>query len=78
VIGLGFSLYDLIDKSVELAKDNQVTEASKFLRDSARKIQDSQRKLQEQLDAIKYDIELSTNFGYTLFHSALCCKTIFF
>ncbi|XP_039510990.1 uncharacterized protein LOC120465351 [Pimephales promelas] len=52
VIGLGISLYDLIDKSVELAKDNQVTEASKFLRDSARQILDGQQELKEQLDAM--------------------------
>ncbi|XDV37863.1 hypothetical protein PO909_007399 [Leuciscus waleckii] len=50
--GFGMSLYDLIVKSKELVKGNRVTEASKFLRDSAREILDGQQKLKEQLDAM--------------------------
>lgn len=52
VIGLGISMYDLIVTSEELIKGNRVTEASKFLRDSAREILDGQQKLKEQLDAM--------------------------
>ncbi|XP_043079689.1 uncharacterized protein LOC122354068 [Puntigrus tetrazona] len=52
VIGLGMSLYDLIATCEEIMKDNQVTEASKFLRDSAREILEGRRKLKEQLDAM--------------------------
>ncbi|KAL1268588.1 hypothetical protein QQF64_033951 [Cirrhinus molitorella] len=52
IIGLGMSLYDLIATCEEIVKGNQVTEASKFLRDSAREILEGRRKLQEQLDAM--------------------------
>lgn len=51
-IGLGISMYDLIVTSEELANRSGVTEASKFLRDSAREILDGQLKLKEQLDAM--------------------------
>ncbi|XP_048042515.1 uncharacterized protein LOC125266088 [Megalobrama amblycephala] len=51
-IGLGMCLYDLIVKSEELVKGNRVTEASKFLRDSAREILEGRQKLKEQLDAM--------------------------
>ncbi len=40
-------------------KSNQVTEASKFLHDSAREIREGRTKLQDQLDAMKYDILFS-------------------
>ncbi len=59
MIGLGMSLYDLIATCEEIMKGNQVTEASKFLRDSAREILEGRRKLKEQLDAIQYDILFS-------------------
>ncbi|XP_051717011.1 uncharacterized protein LOC127494867 [Ctenopharyngodon idella] len=52
VISLGMCLYDLIVKSEELVKGNRVTEASKFLRDSAREILQGRQKLKEQLDAM--------------------------
>ncbi|XP_048044481.1 uncharacterized protein LOC125267164 [Megalobrama amblycephala] len=51
-IGLGICVYDLIDKSEELVKDNRVTDASELLRDSAREILEGRQKLKEQLDAM--------------------------
>ncbi|XP_067252600.1 uncharacterized protein [Chanodichthys erythropterus] len=55
--GLGLSLNDLIVKCKEIVKRKRVTEASKFLRDSAREIQKSQKKLKEQLDAMREIIQ---------------------
>ncbi|KAK7163819.1 hypothetical protein R3I93_007787 [Phoxinus phoxinus] len=57
VIGVGMCLYDLIVTSEELVKGNRVTEASKFLWDSAGEILDGQRKLKEQLDAMNEIIQ---------------------
>ncbi|XP_067252475.1 uncharacterized protein [Chanodichthys erythropterus] len=69
-IGFGLCLYDLIDKSAELIKGNNVTEASKILRDSAREILEGQQKLKEQLDGMHEIIQklfkmknLITNLG---------------
>ncbi|XP_056617250.1 uncharacterized protein LOC130432045 [Triplophysa dalaica] len=52
LVGLGVSVYDLIVSSEELVKGNQVTEASQFLRDSAREILSAVRKLKDQLNAM--------------------------
>ncbi|KAI2660974.1 Apolipoprotein L4 [Labeo rohita] len=57
VIGLGMSLYDLIATCEEIVKGNQVTDASKFLCDSASEIPEGKRKLKEQLDAMQYDLK---------------------
>ncbi|XP_067253015.1 uncharacterized protein [Chanodichthys erythropterus] len=51
-IGLDRSLSNLIVTCEEMVKRKRVTEASKFLRDSARDILEGQQELKEQLDAM--------------------------
>lgn len=63
MIGLGVSLYDLIVKCEEMVKGNQVTEASQFLRDSAREILQAESKLKDQLNAMQYDVLFSNNIS---------------
>ncbi|XP_051717013.1 uncharacterized protein LOC127494868 isoform X2 [Ctenopharyngodon idella] len=51
-IGLDRSLSNLIVNCEEIVKRKQISEASKFLRDSALEILDGQQELKEQLDAM--------------------------
>lgn len=55
VVGLGLSLYDLIENIEEMVKDNHATDASRALRNTAREIQKSSEELQDKLDALRYD-----------------------
>ncbi|XP_066508841.1 uncharacterized protein [Hoplias malabaricus] len=50
-LGLGLSLYDYIQNIKDLARDDHKTEASKSLRDSARKMKEHAETLKENLDA---------------------------
>lgn len=68
MIGLGMSLYDLIATCEEIVKGNQVTDASKFLCDSASEIPEGKRKLKEQLDAMQYDVLFSNLLVLTEIH----------
>lgn len=52
-VGLGLSLYDLIDNIEKMVKDNHATEASRALRNAAGEIQKSSRDLQDKLDALR-------------------------
>ncbi|XP_066513497.1 uncharacterized protein [Hoplias malabaricus] len=50
-LGLGLSLYDYIQNVKDLARDDHKTEASKSLRDAARKMKEHAETLKENLDA---------------------------